>query len=296
MGVLFRIKRTTKEIICITQANRIILNYPEHKSQKNMVNLHYYHADWKDGIECNLGDYLSLVIVKWLCEKNGINMDCVVSKTKHLYAIGSILQMGYQNATVWGTGFAFELNPLRQVINKRRMLDIRSVRGPKTRNSLMKMGFECPKVFGDPAVLMPFIYSPQRASALHTDFLVIPHFSMEDSARKRYGDEHVLSMNTKDYKSVIDRICSTDKVISSSLHGIILAEAYGVPAIFYQDRDSRFNYKYFDWYESTGRNRHRHVQTIEHGINESSDILDSNMLQLMQNQLMDTFPKDLWEK
>lgn len=276
----------------MTQADHIILNYPEHKIKKNRVNLHYYHAEWQDGVASNLGDYISEVVVKELCRKNGISFEKQINNTKHLYGIGSILQMGYQNATVWGTGFAFELSTLRSILHKWRKLDIRCVRGPKTRKTLLKLGFECPENYGDPGILMPFLYEPNVRSRI--DYLIIPHFSVEENARKKYGDEHILSMNTKDYRHVIDCICSAEKVISSSLHGIILAEAYGVPAVFYQDRPQKFNYKYDDWYESTGRNVVEPAESADTGMTIRTEKINSRRLKEMQNMLMDKFPLDLW--
>lgn len=286
--------RVMDEIVCMSQADHIILNYPEHKARKNKVNLHYYHAEWHDGIESNLGDYLSKVIVRWMCKREGLQFDKPTDKTCHLYAVGSILQMGYQNATIWGTGFAFELGSIRKILHSYKKLDIRCVRGPKTRDTLLRMGIECPEVYGDPGILMPLVYKPKEHC--HVDYLIIPHFSVEDMMRKRYGDKHILSMNTKDYKEVIDCIYAADKVISSSLHGIILAEAYGVPAVFYQDREERFNYKYADYYESTGRNGIVPCANILEAIKARDVTPDENIIRAMQKALIKTFPKDLWNR
>ena len=219
-----KVERIVREIKCIANANSIILNYPEHRAQENRVNLHYYHADWQPNgkmTDCNLGDYLSEVIVKSLCLNRGIDFRKELPVSKHLYAIGSIIQMGYQNATLWGTGFAFEVNKIRALPHRSRKLDIRCVRGPKTRKILLEMGFECPESYGDPGVVMPLLYKPNVREAL--DYLIIPHFQAEAETRKQYGDLNMLSMNTNNYQGVIDRICSAKKVVSSSLHGIILA-------------------------------------------------------------------------
>lgn len=43
------------------------------------------------------------------------------------------------------------------------------------------------------------------------------------------------------------------EVYSSSLHGIILAEAYGVPAVMFRSYDKSVDFKYLDYYASTGR-------------------------------------------
>ena len=236
---MISVGRMVNEAISISKANSIILNYVNHKTEKK-VNLHYYHADWQDGVVSNLGDYLSEVVVDWLCKQKGIERNKTIDKTRHLYAIGSILQMGYQNATIWGSGFVFEMSGIRTILQRNRKLDIRCVRGPRTRRTLKSLGFDCPPYYGDPGVLLPLIYMPKKQDK--SDYLIIPHFSVEDAIRTKYGDSHILSMNTKDYISVITKISSCEKIVSSSLHGIILAEAYGVPATFFQDRQERFSY------------------------------------------------------
>lgn len=38
--------------------------------------------------------------------------------------------------------------------------DIRAVRGPETRKLLINVGFDCPGIYGVPAVIMPLIYNP----------------------------------------------------------------------------------------------------------------------------------------
>ncbi len=293
-----KVQRTLQEAVCILKADRIQLHYPEHPIRSGRVNLHYYHAEWESGEDqarANLGDVLSEVIVKWMCQQKKISYDREISSVRHLYAVGSLLQMGYQNAAVWGNGFAFEPGRLRGLLHRPpfRRLDIRCVRGPKTRRTLIRLGHDCPAVYGDPAVLMPLIYQPQTAE--QTDYLIIPHYSQEAAARRKYGDAHILSMETDDYRSVIDRIAGSRRVISSSLHGIILAEAYGIPAVFLQDRAARLNYKYEDWYLSTGRRLSGALTSAEDGIACRLPDLDMRKITQLQEMLLESFPADLWQ-
>ena len=264
-----------------------MLNYPDKKASENEVNLDRFFPE--EGENC--GDFLSEVCVKYLLEKekksNNSNKDFC-----HLYAIGSILQMGYQDACIWGTGFAFELDNLRSKLHssKVRKLDVRAVRGPKTRSQLLSLGHECPEIYGDPAIIMPLIYTPQTDKT--QEYIIIPHFSMFEQTREKYPEVCVINMDTADYKYVIDKICSAKKVITSSLHGIILAETYGVPAVYYSDRPERFQYKYEDWYESTNRKIDA-AKSVEEAVNKQPPVLPE--LDEMRKNLIKAFPYDLWK-
>ena len=114
---------------------------------------------------------------------------------------------------------------------------------------------------------------------------------MENTIRKIIPEDHIISMKTKDYKKVINKICSAKVVVSSSLHGIILAEAYGIPAVFVQDRPEKFNFKYQDWYESTNRTMEVYTNLEKALTVEKKEVPDLNQ---MRKNLIDSFPYDLW--
>ena len=138
--------------------NSIQLSMHNFKIEKHKVNLHRYKLN---GGKENLGDYLSEVVVDYMLQKATLSRDVSVKSTKHLYAIGSIIGAGWQNATIWGTGFLSEQPTwLKHTSKYVRKLDIRAVRGPETGKILKSMGYEVPSVYGDPAILMKDIYNP----------------------------------------------------------------------------------------------------------------------------------------
>ena len=57
------------------------------------------------------------------------------------------------------------------------------------------------------------------------------------------------------WKDVIDQITACDYIASSSLHGIILADAYGIPNVWIQlsNRIRGNGFKYRDYYEGCGK-------------------------------------------
>lgn len=295
--VLDLFMRCRNAYLGITKSQRILLNNIDSPALDNKVNLHYWVSSRETGtgVTYNLGDDLSPIIVEKVLESRGLSLDDCVLETKHLYAVGSILSMGYQNATIWGSGFLENLSMIRKFFHHYplRRLDIRAVRGPYSRDLLIQLGHECPECYGDPVLLMPLFYEavPNREI---DDFVIIPHFSKEKLYRSVYGDNVVISMITNDYKSVINRICSAKKVISSSLHGIILGEAYGVPTLFLRDRPSNKDFKYLDYYSSTNRKKFSYADSIEQALimdpmNAPSNISDC------QTQLLQSFPFDLWD-
>ncbi len=209
--------------------NRIILNDIHRRTTPNEINLHWFaYSDSKQ----NIGDMLSPVITDWCMKQH--NLQRCGKGRKHLYAIGSIIDGGYQNATIWGSGVLFGRR--KWWWKHLRKLDIRSVRGPESREALLFNGYDCPELYSDPAILMPLVY-PARPNPL-IDYLVIRHFT--------WGGENQdgLSPITNDWKDFIDKLMTARIIISSSLHGIILAESYGIPAILLsEDGLNLFKYR-----------------------------------------------------
>lgn len=264
-------------------------NKGQKKIIEGTVNLHYWSL--KNG-EDNLGDYLSKIIFEWMLSQN--NIENKVKKTKHLYSVGSILGFGYQDAVIWGSGILEENNELKNRM-KHAHLDIRCLRGPLTRKLLIDWGIcdeKTPEIYGDPAVLMPLIYKPEKTIKKY-DYVVIPHFSKYETQKNLNNKDNikVINMKTINFEKVITEIVSAKVVISSSLHGIILAESYGIPAIYVKTGNS---FKYRDWYYSTGRKNIKSVTSVE----EAYTIVPMTLPNVtsLQKNLLQSFPKDLWQK
>ncbi|MEE3325413.1 MAG: polysaccharide pyruvyl transferase family protein [Methanosphaera sp.] len=169
-------------------------------------------------------------------------------------------------------------------------LDIRMVRGPRTRDILLKKGYNCPEVYGDPAILMPMIYYPKTQTGKR-DYSVILHKSDDRNVPFRI---ETISYGFKDF---IDQIVNSKLIISSSLHGIILAESYGTPAILLNDSRMDFNMlKYEDYYFSTDRMNFPVAYSIESALQmDPPSLPNRSLLKNMRETMIKAFPRDLWE-
>lgn len=252
------------------------------KAKKNKVNLNY----WSES--ANLGDALAPIILNHMLEQRNIDGDKPVSKTKHLYAVGSVLTAGIQDCTVWGSGV---LNATLLYRLKKRKFDIRAVRGPVTRAILLDYGYNVPEVYGDPAILLPEIYTPEPCPKkakygviLHKDYII-------PTRDNELAETIFIDIRTENYKLFVEQLMSVNIVISSSLHGIILAESYGIPAILLKPQVDIL--KYYDYYYSTGRT----IFPIASDIAEAKKIVPAELPDLTQlkTALKISFPYDLYE-
>lgn len=289
----------------IKNADNIIYYYTNIPAKDKRVNLHvhnllesgYPYYD-RGGRPANLGDELAIPICKWMLDKKNIKIDKPISKKKHLITVGSGVLASFQNATIWGSGIMYDglKGAWWEEYYKatHRNLDIRAVRGPMTREMLIKLGHNCPEVYGDPGILMPLIYQPNYKiiNREEKEYAIIPQFTTENEVRKYFTDDMIISMNTNDYKSVIDKIVSCKVVYSSSLHGIILAESYGIPAIFFRGIPSIIDFKYKDYYASTGRFNVPMANSLAEAFGTTPPELPQ--LSNLQKGLIDAFPYDLW--
>jgi pyruvyltransferase len=200
----------------------------------------------------NFGDMLSASVVEWV---SGQQIKLVeASATNKLIAVGSVLQHAKPGDVVWGTG----IHPLAYESiwrnYKKDTLDytVLAVRGPLTRDILLARKVACPEVFGDPGILLPLMY-PKKLEPQH-ELAIIPHFSEHKRVAPIAASHRVEVIDASSpWRSVVDKIVKAKRIVSGSLHGIIVAEAYGIPATWYRAGHSEGMIKYADYYLGTGR-------------------------------------------
>jgi len=225
----------------------------------------------------NWGDDINVYMMERMTGKKVIPSKMLLFRNLHhqYSCIGSILP-SYMNSqtVVWGSGcMNFE-----QMVHKRQYpKKIAAVRGPLTREYLIQHGIECPEIYGDPALLLPRVYKPADKSKKYP-LTIIPHHhdwddidALMDYIYKYLPDAHIINITNYDqWTDVIDEIVQSEVVFSSSLHGLIVSDAYGVPNMFTEFIYHHPKYdKYEDYYQSLDKLTHdtgRHTHTPVSGM------------------------------
>lgn len=203
----------------------------------------------------NWGDDINFPLIKELTGRNAVPKQCASDvDAENLLCVGSIIE-GYMDnqSVIWGSGAIEGKKKLTYKPKK-----VCAVRGPLTRQYLLDQGIECPEIYGDPALLMPLIYTPKFEKKFKLG--IIPHYSElelpEIKALSDRDDIIVIKMrNYATWQSVIDQIVSCEAIASSSLHGLIISDAYGVPNVHVRlsNNVEGGEFKYRDYYGGVGR-------------------------------------------
>jgi pyruvyltransferase len=243
---------------------------------------------WKDKF-VNFGDYLSLKIVERMVGVpiEEIQLNSFTGRRK-LLALGSILTFARDHDVIWGSGINGKWTGLNNY--KFKKLDVRAVRGPLTREFLMtNFAIEVPEIYGDPALLLPLLFPEfKKSSKPRYEYLIIPHYSEEKLFPKHLFPQVVYPSEPWDV--VIEKILDSKLVISSSLHGIIVAEAFGIPARMVRITENEALFKYQDYFLGTNRPAARIAYSIEQAIKMGGEAPPRCNLE----QLYYAFPFEFW--
>ena len=203
----------------------------------------------------NFGDYLGPYLYKKITGINPVYTKSTNNTNDPVYlTVGSILQQNFckENAIVWGSGI------ITKSAKFSRPLSIKSVRGPFTHLRCTKLGYNCPKIYGDPALLLPKFYNSNITKKFKIG--LVPHNNDYNDVIKIYGlDANIqiinLNMNSPyDIETIIDKINECEYIISSSLHGIIVSHAYNIKCRWAKFEKQIYgdDIKFLDYYYSQG--------------------------------------------
>ena len=158
--------------------------------------------------------------------------------------VGSIAKLATDKHTVLGSGIMSSYNKINPNANWR------WVRGPITRDIVVSQGGNCPEILGDPAMLLPRIINPKETKDHKIG--IIPHYVDYEYVKETYPSYKTINLLDADLDNVVKQITDCEKIISSSLHGIIAAHAYGIPAAWakFSDKLAGDDTKFFDHHTS----------------------------------------------
>ncbi|WP_246264570.1 polysaccharide pyruvyl transferase family protein [Aromatoleum toluvorans] len=241
-----------------------------------------FHWRPADG-SVNFGDHLSQVVVARVLGRRGLTLDDQVGHSARLLAIGSILHFASHGDVVWGSGVNGKV-PESAFTAAR--LDIRAVRGPLTEEFLRSRGHRVPMVYGDPALLVPYLFADRFRATAEKAHVFVPN--LHDLALVA-GEPGVVSP-LAGWNAVVAEILKARLVLASSLHGLIIAEAFGIPARYVRLSETENLFKYRDYYYGTGRTDFEYATSIPQAL----EMGGMPAFDFDPRPLLDAFPWDLW--
>lgn len=194
----------------------------------------------------NVGDRLTPWLIRQI---SGVPARWVAPRApgrKH-FVTGSVVALAGPDCVVWGAG----VMEAGEYVDPR--AELLAVRGPLTREAALRWGAVCPPVYGDPGLLVPR-YLPRRPARAGTRPAVVPHFADKARALRGVPEGWRIIDVQCGVEDVVEQLTRACLVASSSLHGIVLSHAYGIPAVWIRFRDlpSGDDSKFHDYFLSVG--------------------------------------------
>lgn len=263
-------------------------------SSPNGIPIKYYSA------EPNVGDLLNLFLIPRISGKPVFKSH--THRFNHLAAIGSLIEGVGPKTFVWGAGSINGSGPVRSIDPDK----VFALRGVKTLQLLQKeYHIDNDLPLGDPGLLMPLFFNPR--SNQDVDVGIIPHHT-----EKTITTELILRVsklrecrisvidvrqNPEDFIKELKR-CKF--VLSSSLHGLVLADAYGIPNRWIQMSGQLIGqrWKFEDYYSVTVNPRRAplEVQEIDNLISAALNADRNTAINSYArniDELLNSFPKEL---
>ncbi|WP_223543420.1 polysaccharide pyruvyl transferase family protein [Pseudomonas sp. GL-B-12] len=231
----------------------------------------------------NAGDLLGPHLVHRILERSRLDAKKIQTNNR-LISIGSVLHFARNGDTIWGTGVNGKVDPN---LHKFTNLNIKALRGPLTAHFLNSKNIKTPDVYGDPGILTSRFWPKSDNTSGET--IYIPH--MREVVDTNISSRFKVISPLMKLELFINEIQKASKVISTSLHGIIIAESYGIPAVLVENNSGETLFKYNDYFLGTGRDNVLICKDFNSALNHTPPIPD---LKKHQDDLLNSFPYELW--
>ena len=242
------------------------LNYKKRLMKQFNVKLYY-------GRYPNVGDMLNETILTSLFQ---LKFELDAYQTADLACVGSILDQLLTNSKVlkghetmqnewdatkpihiWGPGLMHQYEHVNQ--ETIRPFIIHALRGEKTRKRLeeiLEKNISC--VLADPGLLSPLIVEPNNKKY---SIGIVPHYIDKNEEIFKKMLEHYPNSKFIDVQNepetVLKEISECENIISTGLHGLIIADSYGIPNCWCEISDKILGnrFKFHDYFSSFGTDR-----------------------------------------
>jgi pyruvyltransferase len=199
----------------------------------------------------NVGDALNVELIEFISNKKVVKTPST-KIFKHLCGVGSVLSSMNHNSIVWGSGFISE-NAIENVVS---LGDVRAVRGYYSKNKLQekfKQSFDV--ALGDPALLLPLIF--KAADSKKYEFGLVLHYIDKEHpilniVNKLNGKVIDVGLSVSEF---VNELTQCKIIISSSMHGLIIADAYNIPnqRLILSNNIVGGDFKYMDYYSTSDK-------------------------------------------
>ncbi len=215
-----------------------------------MKNINFYRYPHPN----NVGDTLTPYILQHF--RPDIKFTQVREDARHkLIVVGSVMRVIQNGDVILGAGIMRETDQFFQA----RLCFFLAVRGKMTRDILLRYKAKVPEVYGDPALLLPLMYNPEIKKTHKVG--IVPHFvdtqlvTPEVAEKLARGESYKIIDVYLPWREFVDELLTCEHVVASSLHGIIIAEAYGLSAewVVLSDKVLGKGFKFRDYLTGTER-------------------------------------------
>ncbi|MCI7764840.1 polysaccharide pyruvyl transferase family protein [Helicobacter sp.] len=269
--------------------------------------------------EPNFGDLLNINICHSLFRVNPVETspeECeavFIGSVLDDFLYGKIFKMRdyydlykKQPIKIWGSGFIADKN---QFIRRKfflpeiyfRRIEVYAVRGNLSLHRLKNIANIEPNnnILADPGLLSSLLIKENIAKKYK--YGVIPHHSELDmkiwERFKIRDDTLLIRVDNTNPLETIRKIAECENIFSSALHGLIVADAFGIPncRLIASNRLLGGNYKFLDYYSAYNINRYPCSEVSENYpmcLRElkSEYNISYEMVQQKQRELIESFP------
>lgn len=240
----------------------------------------------------NFGDELGPLIIQSLF---GVDVKGRSVPDADMISIGSLFEVVEKQVSdlkpyIWGTGFIQD-GP----IYRGRNIRIRAVRGKLTFDRVRHIA-PTRTAIGDPGLLATIAFPSLVNVEKKYRISVVPHYKDQDHPEISFAAEagiHVIDVLDPPLK-VVQEIAESEIVFSSSLHGLVVADSFGVPNYWtpLSTKVEGSGYKFRDYYSafSTSPSPLRLDDAIKRAAERQEDWKPLPGLADIQEALIRSFP------